>query len=165
MLKSLKDKFYFGLLLFVLLFLAVVVAILGFDLSEKYSFLTAGVLMLTYIFIQVFNHFKRPKKHVQISTKVELTAPPRILKRVRNYRLKVTTIKHIEDKGIERSVQMDELLMSFNDKDHPDAYAYCLLVIRNHMKICIETARKSHPDAEIVASPLQLPPDIQRLEQ
>ncbi len=165
MLKSLKRKFYFGLVLFVILFLAVIVAIMGFDMSQKYSFMTAGALMLTYILIQVFNHFKRPKKHVQISTKVELTAPPRILKRVQNYRLKVSTIKHIEHKGIQRTVQMDELLMSFNDKDHPDAYAYCLQVIRNHMNACIETAKRSHPDAEVVASPLQLPPAVEQLEK
>ena len=163
MLKSLKRKFYFGLILFIALFLAVIVAVLGFDLSEKYSFMTAGALMLTYIFIQVFNHFKNPKKQVHITTKVELTAPPRLLKSVRNYKLKVSSVKHLEEKGISRSIQMDELLMSFNDKDHPNAYDYCLQVISNHMNVCLENAEKTHPDADVLASPLQLPPALKQL--
>ena len=165
MLKSLKRKIYFGVALFILLFIAVLLAILGFDLSEKYSFLIAGAIMLTYIIIQVFNHLKAPKKQIHISTKVELSSPPRLLKRMQNYKLKVSTIKHIEEKGKERSIQMDELHMSFNDKDHPNAYAYCLEVITKHMEVCLETARKSHPDAEVVASPLQLPQTIKQLDQ
>jgi len=148
-----------------LLFIAVLLAILGFDLSEKYSFLIAGAIMLTYIIIQGFNHLKAPKKQIHISTKVELSSPPRLLKRMQNYKLKVSTIKHIEEKGKERSIQMDELHMSFNDKDHPNAYAYCLEVITKHMEVCLETARKSHPDAEVVASPLQLPQTIKQLDQ
>lgn len=164
MLNSFKRKIYFGIALFVLLFLAAILAILGFDLSEKYSFLIAGAILLTYITIQIFNHLKKPKKQVHISTKIELTSPPRLLKIIQNYKLKVSTVKHIEEKGQERSVQMDELQMSFNDKDHPDAYAYCLEVISNHMNACLETARNSHPDSEVLASPMQLPPAMEQLD-
>jgi hypothetical protein len=164
MLNSLKRKIYFGIALFVVLSLAAVLAILGFDLSEKYSFLIAGAILLTYIIIQVFSYIKKPKKQVHISTKIELTSPPRLLKRMQNYKLKVSTMKHIEEKGQERTVQMDELQMSFNDMDHPDAYAYCLEVISRHMDACLETARKSHPDAEILASPMHLPPAIEQLD-
>ena len=154
MLKSLKRKIYFGVALFVILFLAALLAVLGFDLSEKYSFMIAGAILLTYIIIQVFNHIKSPKKQVHISTKIELTSPPRLLKRMQNYKLKVSTVKHIEEKGHERTVQMDELQMSFNEKDHPDAYSYCLEVISRHMDACLASARKAHPDAEVLASPL-----------
>ncbi|NND94582.1 MAG: hypothetical protein HKN45_06915 [Flavobacteriales bacterium] len=123
----------------------------------------AGFVMAYSIYLLV-SYFIQPAKLITISTKVELKSPPRILKSVQNYRLKVSSEKHIEEKGRERSVKMDELIMSFNSSDHPDAYDYCMRMVSSHMDACIESAKLAHPDAEVIGSPLQLPPEIKLLE-
>ncbi len=119
-----------------------------------------AVVYLMFVFI---NYITMPRKQVIISTKVELSSPPRILRSVQNYRLKVSSEKHFEEKGISKSVRMDELIMSFNQKDHPDAYSYCLEVIGHHMEQCITSAENLHPDADVSGSPLLLPPEIKKL--
>lgn len=163
--KRFKQMLYIGLGLLAILVAAAALAILGFDMSQRYTFFTVGAIMLLYVLVQWMRYAQQPKREVHIATKVELSSPPRLLKSVQNYKLKVSTSKHIEEKGQERTLLMDEIQMSFNSKDHPDAYAYCLEVIGQHMEASLQAARRAHPDALVVASPLRLPPSIKALEQ
>ena len=153
-----------GLALLIII-VALVLGVFRLELDLAMSLWAIGGLILAYTLYVLISYLISPKKRVEIVTKVELTTPPLLLRSVKNYRLKVSTSKHIEEKGQERTVQMDELVLSFNQKDHPDAYAYCLQVVTQHMQENLSLARKSHPDAEVVASQLSLPPAIQQLER
>lgn len=159
-----RNVILVGLALLVIV-IALILGIFRLELDIAMSLWAIGGLILAYSVYVLISYWISPRKRVEIVTKVELTTPPLLLRSVKNYRLKVSTSKHIEEKGKERTVQMDELVLSFNQKDHPDAYGYCLQVVTQHMQENLSLARKTHPDAEVVASQLSLPPAIKQLEQ
>lgn len=164
MIKGLKKKLWIGIALFSLLVIASIIGVFRFNIDVAMILWALVGFVLAYSVYLIVDHVIKPTKQVRIITKVELKSPPRILKSVQNYRLRVTSEKHYEEKGAERIVKMDELLMSFNSSDHPDAYDYCMRIITSHMEACIESAKLSHPQAEIIGSPLRLPPEIKQLD-
>ncbi|NNC82572.1 MAG: hypothetical protein HKN79_03265 [Flavobacteriales bacterium] len=164
MLSGLKKKLWIGIIILVLLITTSLLGVFRFEIDVAWAMWAIVGFIVAYGLFIFLSHWISPKKQVTISTKVELSAPPRILKSVRNYRLKVSTEKHIEEKGRERTIKMDELIMSFNSADHPDAYSYCMQVIGAHMDACLRSAREAHPDAHVTGSQLNLPPEIKQLD-
>lgn len=159
-----KNKLWIGLAIMLVLIGASLVGVFRFHLDIAmmlWALVGFTVVYLAYLFM---SHVTTPKKVVTISTLIELKSPPRVLKHFKNYKLKISFQKHIEAKGESRTVKMDELSISFNEKDHPDAYAYCLELIQRHMASSIDSARIVHPEAEIIESQILLPPEIMRLK-
>lgn len=150
---------------------AIVLLVLGLILLGMFRFeldvamalwALVGLVVAVGIYMLI-SHLIAPSKRVEIVTRVELIAPPRLLRNIKNYRLKVSTVKHIEEKGKERTVHMDELNLSFNQQDHPNAYDYCLSVVSKHMEENLALARRSHPDATVEASEISLPPSLKQI--
>lgn len=163
MLKGIKRKIYGGLILIALLIAVALVGVLRLEIDLAQVIWACTGLFGLYIIFSIVHHLQKPKEQVHISHKIELKSPPRLLKPFKNYRFKISSEKHIERKGEWRIVKMDELIMTFDEKEHPDIYAYCMELIRGQQEVAESTVRLAHPHASITSKSLVLPESLKKL--
>gem|GEM_PF-4034123 len=101
-------------------------------------------------------------KMVTVITKVKFTSPPSLLRSIMTYKLRIETEHHIEEKGQERSVKVDELLLTFNSQDHPNVYEHCLYLVSQHSESCMSLAQSKYPNALVEKAPPSLPEGLQK---
>ena len=123
-----------------------------------------GFLGLVYTLYIYVDHKIKPKKTITIINKISLTSPPRLLNSIMTYKLSISVVHQIEDKGETKKVNMDEINLTFNKKDHPDVYNYCLKLIHNETKKNLALANEMYPNASVVKNTLELPPELVAIE-
>lgn len=119
-----------------------------------------GFLGLVYILYMFVEHKIKPKKTVTIISKINLSAPPRLLNSIMTYKLSISVTHQIEDKGESKQVNVDEINLTFNKKDHPDVYNYCLRLIQKETIKNLAVAESMYPHAEVVRGNIELPTEL-----
>lgn len=119
-----------------------------------------GFLGLVYILYIFVDHKIKPKKTITIISRINLTSPPRLLNSIMTYKLSMSVTHQIEDKGESKQINVDEINLTFNKKDHPDVYNYCLRLIQKETIKNLAIAESMYPNSNIVKGNIELPSEL-----
>lgn len=119
-----------------------------------------GFLGLVYILYIFVDHKIKPKKTITIISRINLSAPPRLLNAIMTYKLSISVTHQIEDKGESKQVNVDEINLTFNKKDHPDVYNYCLRLIQKETIKNLAIAESMYPNSNVVKGNIELPSEL-----
>lgn len=153
--RNLKRLFLAILALFGLIVLMFVLRIdIGIDLEKV---LYASIIPLVLVGLwYLIKHFLKPDRTVRLVTSVVLESPPRILSTLKNHKLHIKCERHIEEKGKVSIIKSDEVIMSFNKKDHPDLQRYSHEIVRDFLENQKSTLRDQYPDSRLLIAPFSL---------
>jgi hypothetical protein len=115
-----------------------------------------GALVLVSGLWMLIHHYIKPDRTVRLVTSVKLESPPRILSSMKNHKLHIRCEKHLEQKGKFEVIKMDEVVMSFNKKDHPDIQAYSMSLVKDFLNKQQASLNEQYPDSELLISPFTL---------
>jgi hypothetical protein len=161
-LKKVGKRLFIAAALFMLFIVVLFTVRFKFSMNIEAAIMASVFLLLAYILYLYIEYLKQPKTKVTVVTKVKLTSPPALLKSVMTYKLKIESEHHIEDRGKERRVKMDQVMLSFNSKDHPNIYEHCLMIVSRHTESFMSRAEEKYPDAKVESAPLLLPEELKK---
>lgn len=160
--KRFQKKILIGFGAFLLLNFLVFSLRVKMDVNLTTALLALGALFVVYLLYLWIRYTMEPKRKVTVITKVKFTSPPSLLRSIMTYKLRIETEHHIEEKGQERSVKVDELLLTFNSQDHPNVYEHCLYLVSQHSESCMSLAQSKYPNALVEKAPPSLPEGLQK---
>jgi hypothetical protein len=156
MLKKTKKFVFWAMIgLFALLVLLVAVRLeIRLDVSKVLY--AIGALVLISGLWMLIRYLIKPDRTVRLVTSVTLESPPRILSSVKNHKLHIRCEKHVEEKGKSEIIKMDEVVMTFNKKDHPDIQSYSMSLVKDFLNNQQASLSEQYPDAKLHISPFSL---------
>ena len=156
MLKKTKKLVFFTLIGLLVLFILLLAFRLEIKLDIAMILYALGALILVSGLWMLIRHLIKPDRTVRLVTSVKLESPPRILSSVKNHKLHIRCEKHLEQKGKLEVIKMDEVVMSFNKKDHPDIQAYSMSLVKDFLNRQQASLTEQYPDSRLLISPFTL---------
>lgn len=168
MVKAILNKMKKKIIIASVILLAIIIffSFFAIKIQLDIAMIIFGIAFMGLVYVlYIYAQYKiQPKKTVTIVNRVKLTSPPRLLNSIMTYKLTIEVIHQQVDKGELSQTQMDTIKLSFNKKDHPDVYNYCLNLVKMQSLKSLTQAKLMYPEAEIITGDFVLPEELVKID-